>query len=147
MTTPPGPGPLDVRRATTAAEIGAAGHLFDDAPTPDATAHTLAASGHHLLIAWDGEAPAGFVTGVEITHPDKGTEMLVYELGVDDAWRRRGVARALLDALDDLARARGCRGGWVLTEPDNLPARATYASRAAPDHDVVLYAWDLDDEA
>ena len=44
------------------------------------------------------------VTGVETTHPDKGTEMFLYELAVDEAARDRGVGRALVAALADLAR-------------------------------------------
>jgi len=52
----------------------------------------------------------GFVSGVELTHPDKGSEMFLYELGVDAAARRRGVGRALVEALRALARRRGCYG-------------------------------------
>ena len=28
-------------------------------------------------------------------HPDKGTEMLLYELGVDESYRRRGIGRVV----------------------------------------------------
>jgi ribosomal protein S18 acetylase RimI-like enzyme len=45
------------------------------------------------------------VTGVEMTHPDKGTEMFLYELGVADEHQGRGIGRALVSALADLARA------------------------------------------
>lgn len=53
----------------------------------------------------DGAA-AGFVSGVETTHPDKGTEMFLYELSVHPDHRGRGVATALVAALEALARAR-----------------------------------------
>ena len=59
---------------------------------------------HHLAIAYVDDAPAGFVSGVEITHPDKATEMFLYELGVDDAFHGRGIGHALVEALRDLAR-------------------------------------------
>ena len=77
----------------------------------------------------------GFVSGVEMTHPDKGTEMFLYELAVDEPWQRLGVGASLVHALANLARERGCYGMWVLTDDDNIAALATYlrpqAERAA----------------
>jgi ribosomal protein S18 acetylase RimI-like enzyme len=108
-----------------------AGNLFDKAPIPTATAAFLAAPDHHLFIAFVGDEPAGFVSGVETIHPDKGTEMFLYELGVDDAFRGRGIGVALVEALAVLARERGCYGMWVLTDQDNEGAIATYRRAGA----------------
>ena len=53
----------------------------------------------------DDDRAVGFVSGVETTHPDKGTEMFLYELGVDDSARRQGVGRGIaLAATRPLAR-------------------------------------------
>ena len=71
----------------------------------------------------------GFV--FEPSSPAKGTEMLLYELGVDEDHRRRGVGRALVVALLDIADGLGCRGMWVPIEPDNDAAVATYRSAGA----------------
>jgi ribosomal protein S18 acetylase RimI-like enzyme len=106
--------------------VAAASHLFDGPARPDATARFLAEDGHHLLIAYEDERAVGFVSGVEVTHPDKGTEMFLYELGVDEPFRRRGIAHALVERLAALARAAGCYGMWVVTDHDNEAARATY---------------------
>jgi ribosomal protein S18 acetylase RimI-like enzyme len=123
----------------------AAGALFDAPPRPAATQRFLADPTHHLLIAYDaGGAPVGFVTGVETTHPDKGTEMFLYELGVAEPARRRGIGSALTAALATLARQRGCYGMWVGTEDGNVAARRTYeraGARATPPH--VILEWDL----
>jgi ribosomal protein S18 acetylase RimI-like enzyme len=108
-----------------------AGHLFDDAPRPDATQRFLADPHHHLFIATVDDDPAGFVSGVELIHPDKGTEMFLYELGVDEAFRRRGIGTALVRELAELARARRCYGMWVLTDADNTAALATYRAAGA----------------
>jgi ribosomal protein S18 acetylase RimI-like enzyme len=131
-------GPDDVGR------VLAAGALFDDAPRREWAEDFLARSGHHLLMARVDDVDVGFVSGIEITHPDKGVEMLLYELGVDEEYRRRGIGRALTLALADLARELGCRGMWVPTEPDNEPAIATYRSAGAegPDQAVIL-SWDF----
>jgi ribosomal protein S18 acetylase RimI-like enzyme len=119
---------MDIRRPTTVAEVEAAGHLFDRAPRTTATEQFLASGTHHLLLAYAEDRPIGFVTGVEETHPDKGTEMFLYELGVDEAARNRGVGRALVRALGDVARSRGCYGMYVLTEHDNEPALRAYTA-------------------
>lgn len=105
----------------------AAAALFDEPPTRASADRFLARAGHHLLVAVVEGADAGFVSGVEMTHPDKGTEMLVYELGVDDPYQRQGIGRALVAALAEVAREAGCYGMWVLTDPDNEAALATYA--------------------
>jgi hypothetical protein len=75
------------------AKVAQASALFDGPARADASRRFLGERGHHLLIAYVGDTPAGFVTGVELTHPDKGTEMFLYELGVAEAHRRRGSAR------------------------------------------------------
>ena len=113
------------------ASVVAASHLFDGPAKPDATARFLAEPGHHLLLAYDADVPdrpVGMVTGVETTHPDKGTEMFLYELAVDDAAQGRGIGRALVSALADVARDRGCYGMWVLTDDDNPAAVKAYTA-------------------
>jgi [ribosomal protein S18]-alanine N-acetyltransferase len=119
--------------------------LFDARPTETWTAKFLSSEGHHLLVALDGDSPIGFVSGVETTHPDKGTEMFLYELSVDESHRSRGIGRALVEALGKLARDSGCYGMWVGTEADNTAAIATYrAAGAEPPEPCVTLAWEFD---
>jgi ribosomal protein S18 acetylase RimI-like enzyme len=129
------------------AAVVAAEHRFDGPARPDATARFLAEPGHHLLLAYAEDRPdhpVGMVTGVETTHPDKGTEMFLYELGVEEDARGRGVGRALVAALADLARSRGCYGMWVLTDADNDAALATYRRTGATmEEPAVLLEWSL----
>lgn len=133
-----------IRPALLPEQVRAAAHLFDHAPRPEATARFLAEPGHHLLLAYLDDEPVGFVSGVEVTHPDKGTEMLLYELGVDDAAQGRGIGTALVQALLELARERGCGVAWVVTEPDNAAALATYRRAGAAHEDpTVTLVWDL----
>jgi ribosomal protein S18 acetylase RimI-like enzyme len=125
-------------------EVVAAADLFDDEARPDATRRFLEDGNHHLIVAYDDddENAAGFVSGVEMTHPDKGTEMFLYELGVSERFRRRGVGTALVEALADLARERDCYGMWVLTDADNDAALATYARSGATERsDHVMLSW------
>lgn len=123
-------------------DVVAASHLFDDPARPEWVRAMLDRPGHHLAIAYEGADPAGFVSGVEMTHPDKGTEMFLYELGVDEEFHRRGIGRALTEALAQQGRVRGCTGMWVLTERENEAAMATYRSAGADEEsDHVMLGW------
>ena len=117
--------------------------LFDAPPSDEWTTRFLQSEGHHLLMAIGDDGTAvGFVSGVETTHPDKGTEMFLYELSVHADHRRRGIGKELVAALAALARARGCYGMWVGTEPDNAAALATYrAAGAEPPEPFMTLAW------
>jgi ribosomal protein S18 acetylase RimI-like enzyme len=130
-------------RAASAGEVTAAAGLFDHTPRDDAVARFLADERHHLLLAIEDDDAIGFVSGVEVTHPDKGTEMFLYELAVAEDARNRGVGRALVGALGELARSRGCYGMWVLTDDGNPAALRAYAaaggSRESPD--AVMFTW------
>lgn len=133
---------VEIRRVTTVADVVVAERLYDGPARRDAAERFLASPDHHLLVAYAGPEPVGFVSGVEVTHPDKGTEMFLYELAVDQAHHRRGIGRALVSALAELARTRGLYGMWVLTDRANPAALATYRSAGATtEEDCVLLAW------
>ncbi|WP_406148975.1 GNAT family N-acetyltransferase [Streptomyces sp. NBC_01012] len=133
-----------IRPATTTAELLAAAHLYDTPPRPEWAAGFLAADGHLMLIAYEDGVPAGFVSGIEMLHPDKGKEMCLYELSVDEPYRRRGIGRALTEALAAEARERGCYDMWVGVERDNGAALATYRSAGAADDGVfAMLTWEF----
>jgi [ribosomal protein S18]-alanine N-acetyltransferase len=134
-----------IRPALTAEEIIAASALFDARARVDATARFLAEPGHHLFVACAGAEPVGMVSGVEMTHPDKGTEMFLYELGVAERHRGRGIGRRLVSALADLAREAGCYGMWVLADVENAAAPAAYrAAGAEADSAQRMLTWTFD---
>ena len=124
--------------------VVAAEHLFDRPAMREAAERFLSEPTAHLCLAYEDEEPAGFVSGVEMTHPDKGTELFVYELGVDERFRRRGIGTALVRALAERARERGCYGMWVLTDRVNEAGLATYRrAGAVEESDQVMLGWDL----
>jgi ribosomal protein S18 acetylase RimI-like enzyme len=136
---------MRIERVVDAAAVHRAADLFDSPPLPEPTERFLADPTHHLLLAYDeSDCAVGMISGIETTHPDKGTEMFIYELGVAPAARLRGVATELVKALADLARRRGCYGMWVGTEPDNAAALATYRKAGANEEaPFLLLSWDL----
>jgi ribosomal protein S18 acetylase RimI-like enzyme len=135
---------IHVARAATASQVVSAEHLFDGSARADAVSDFLTRSGHHLLLAeLDGDPrPVGFVTGVEMTHPDKGREMFLYELAVDEAYRGLGVGTALVQGLARLALESGCFGMWVLTDHDNDAALAAYRRGGAREESThIMLTW------
>jgi ribosomal-protein-alanine N-acetyltransferase len=120
----------------------------DETPLAPADAATFLSDDHtHLFVAscadeHAGDEVVGFVVANELLHRHTFTRMLlVYEIGVRDDHRRRGIGRALLDALRELAIERGIPEGFVLTNESNGPAMAFYAAAGGtrPSLDVAEF--------
>ena len=140
---------MRIERILSCDAVHAAADLFDAPPISAATERFLAEPGHHLLFAYDDSGRAvGMISGIEMTHPDKGTEMFIYELGVAPAARLQGIGKRLVAELAVIARRNGCYGMWVGTEVDNDAALATYRrSGAADESRFVLLNWELAEHA
>lgn len=133
---------MDIRRVTTRHDAVAAQALFDGPARPDATARFLADSGHHMLVAYVEDTPAGMVSGVETTHPDKGTEMLMCVLDVAERYRDTGIATALVRALGDVAVECGCYGMRMLADPSDAAAMTACRSAGGTDpSDTTMLTW------
>jgi ribosomal protein S18 acetylase RimI-like enzyme len=126
--------------------VSSISHLFDDNALIAATRRFLTSPGHHLLVAYEDAKAIGFVSGVEMTHPDKGTEMFLYELGVDESASGRGVGTKLVAALADRARMAGCYGMWVLTDRDNIAALRAYEAAGGTDpREQTMISWTFEE--
>ena len=105
-----------------------ADQVFDNAVNPRLTAEFLADPRHAICVAMDDGTVVGFASGVRYVHPDKPSEFWINEVGVTPTHQRRGLAKAILTELLAFAKSEGCGEAWVLTDEDNGPARALYAS-------------------
>ena len=94
-------------------------------PSGDEAQHVLILDDVHVWIAEvDGEL-AGFAYAHELQRIDGETMVFLYELDVDERFRRRGLGRALVEQAKALADGRRA---FVLTGLDNEPAQRTYAA-------------------
>ena len=121
----------------------AVGHdVFDDAVDPRMAGEFLNDPRHHLVAAIDHGMVVGFASAVHYVHPDKRSpEMWINEVGVATTHRGRGVARAILQRLFEVARVIGCVEAWVLTDRTNAAALRLYKSNGgieAPGDQVML---------
>jgi len=95
-----------------------------------------------MLVAFDGEAPVGFVLAHELPRRHGArAKLFLYEIDVAEEQQRRGIGSALLARLAELARDRGIPAGFVLMEPDNDPANALYRRAGGTSSTVVQ--WDF----
>ena len=107
------------------------------------TAEFFADARHHLAVAIDDGVVVGMASAVHYVHPDKPPELWVNEVGVAPTHQRRGIGRALLQALFARGRELGCREAWVLTEEDNVAARRLYAAVGGEEARVVMVSFRL----
>jgi GNAT superfamily N-acetyltransferase len=85
--------------------------------------------------------PAGNISWVLIPHVTERLGapcMNIWSLGVPEAYRRRGIASALVSRAMARAYALGARFGSVGTQLWNAPAHATYARLGFRPHCVLV---------
>ncbi len=116
--------------------------LFDNPVRPEQARAFLNDPGHILLLAFDGDHAVGMVSATRLLHPDKKPALFVNEVGTRDSHLRQGIATALLTHLLALARARGCDGVWLGTEPDNTAALGRYRKLGGVEESFVGFGWD-----
>jgi len=92
-----------------------------------------------FFVAFDTDEPVAFVLAYELIrrHGDDSI-IFVYEVDVEEPYRGRGIATALMRELEQEARARDIREGFVLTDRDNEPAMRLYESVGGVDPTETL---------
>ena len=125
-------GPADV--AAMRALNGVYGAAFDDPVTyridqPDDVwlARQLAKDGNILLVAETDGAIVGGLTAYELPKFEAArSEIYLYDLAVDAAQRRRGIASALIAELQHIAADIGAWAVFVQADYGDDPAVALY---------------------
>ena len=81
------------------------------------------------VLATKGSDPVGYAVAYVLSRIDRSAPMiLLYEVEVSPAYRRRGVGRALVNAVRDIARQAGACKMWTLADQGNAAALRLYAS-------------------
>lgn len=113
--------------------------VFDHAIDPQWCAEFFADPRHHLVVALDDDLVVGMASGVHYVHPDKAPQLFINEVAVTPAHHGQGIGRRLVATLVAHGDAIGCDEAWVLTSPDNEPAKRMYrAAGAIPDEELSI---------
>jgi aminoglycoside 6'-N-acetyltransferase I len=115
--------------------------VFDRGIQPWLRDEFLADRHHHLCVAVDDGVVVGMITALDYVNPDKPRQLWINEVGVAPSHRRRGIARAMLDAMLAHARDLGCTEAWLATEHENTAANALYRSVGSVAAPAVIHAW------
>ena len=99
-------------------------------PSADYLRKLLAGDSFIALAAFDEGAVTGALCAYELRKfEQERSELYIYDLAVAATHRRRGIATALIGALQEIAAARGA---WVIfvqadIQPEDAPAIALYS--------------------
>ena len=102
-------------------------NFFAEPPSDEYLQRLLSDPHFVLLVARIGDQVVGALSAYELVKYERErSEFYIYDLAVSEAFRRQGVATALIDALKPIAKAAG---GWVIfVQADRVddPAVALY---------------------
>jgi ribosomal protein S18 acetylase RimI-like enzyme len=88
----------------------------------------LRSEDRYYLIASIGAEIVGAIHGYKLLHPTGVTYMYIDEVDTMANHRRKGIARAMMLSVLELAKEWGCDQAWLGTEHDNEAAKALYIS-------------------
>jgi ribosomal protein S18 acetylase RimI-like enzyme len=124
-----------IRRILPGEELAVlhAGYLFDTGtPELPAVRAYLADLRNVLLFAFEGSEALGFLRATELLQlSSRRKQMFLYEIAVDEDFRRHGIGKALINTLLKDCRERGFEEVFVFTDPANVAAVELYRSAGA----------------
>lgn len=98
----------------------------------------LQSPGHEIRSMVDDEGrDVGYVWFTQEERPP-GPVVFIYDIAVDDAFRRRGHAQDALAAVEDYAREHGCVGVMLHVFGNNSGARALYLRAGYEETNVMM---------
>ena len=112
-----------------AAAFDEEGSFFSGPPT-DAYFEKLLSNPHFvMLVARINATVVGGLAAYELVkYEQERSEFYIYDLAVAEPFRRRGIARTLIEALKPIARSAGAWVIFVQADREDEPAVALYRS-------------------
>jgi ribosomal protein S18 acetylase RimI-like enzyme len=113
--------------------------VFDEAIDPARLAAFVAAYGHFMAVAMDGDVAIAQIRAMVQHQPDAPPVLYIDNLGVAERYQRMGLARSLVEYALAWGAGMGCDQAWVATELDNHPALALYRAFESEPMEAVAF--------
>jgi aminoglycoside 3-N-acetyltransferase I len=98
-----------------------------------------------LIVAEQNGIPTGLLLAYVLDRIDRDQKMVcIYEIGVSESFRRRGIGRALIEELKFLCKQENVMKAWVITNRANVGAVRLYESTGAaagPARDEMIFIY------
>ena len=99
----------------------------------------------HVIVATASEKVVGGLVAYELPmFKEETSEMYLFELGVNEDFRRRGIASALIDSLKEVSAKKKIDIMYVGAWADNLPAVELYKKTGGNGREVMEFTYELD---
>ena len=84
---------------------------------------------NYLILAYENGNVVGVIEAYNLQKFDwRNNEMLLYSIEVKKKYRKKGIAKAMLLKLREIAIKEGSHEIWVLTDKNNVAAKNLYKS-------------------
>lgn len=115
---------------------------FDQPFTLESLTSFLQDGSHVYLVAHIDDQLAGALHAYVLPHPSGRIHFYIDEVDTKKQFRRKGVAKAMMQQALEIAKQHNVDEAWLGTEHDNEPAKALYNS-LKPDEieNGPIYSW------
>jgi len=140
---------IERARAVPADLLDRINELFPDhAWEATSAARFCADDANVLLVAYSGDTPCGLLIAYRLQCLDaRRAQLFIDEVDVSEDYRRRGIGRAMMVSIIQIAREMGVGEAWVQTHAANIPALGLYRAvggvREDPDETIVSFAFTI----
>jgi aminoglycoside 3-N-acetyltransferase I len=121
------------------------GDLHPTIPDDNYLHDLLSKTSFHVFVAMDDKRVIGGLTAYELPmYKEEVSEMFLYEIGVDESYRQKGIAIKLIDLLKETCIEKEIKIVFVGSSFDNQPARQLYQTTGAEMEEIPWFTYNLD---
>jgi ribosomal protein S18 acetylase RimI-like enzyme len=138
-------GPTDQDLPRIVEQINEASMEIDEPLTQDSLTEFLTDPRNVYLTVHAGQQLAGALHGIAYAHPAGRRYLYVDEVDTDEAFRRQGIATAMLHTASEIARSFGALAVWLGADDGNDAAQALYRSLGPKEIEPgVIYTYGIE---